>query len=554
MNDLTSSLDNDRKRPYVSSDTLESLKSLINENLALNNSLNDQSDEIESKKRKESQIFANRNVFIECLTKSDVIKTTPRRVITLKEYSERHHLELTNTKDTSENILIPPKRIILCESESIESVQQKAEDTNEIDPDGTPQFPSSSSSEIEPLSAMHIAQQWCTRIHQIIASSQTQDDEIKSNRKFDLTSFNFTDNSYQSNSVLNINKSSPIRQYPIFQSVPTPTEKCHSFIPSELLDCCQSNKRQQVVSIKNKSEYWDSFHTSVPLRETMINISQRLIKNQSIPIVDTHCHFDLIFDRLYIKHNDLTKYFHDYKDFYPPGLSFELAIHVFWRPRHLTPNNWMNRYSKYLNDERVYGSCGIHPHWSAAWKDSSVRDIERCLQHPKVVAIGEIGLDFGPKNTCDTEQQCRVFGEQLKLAAKWSKPIVIHSRNAYPQTFDIMREHLGPNHKIHLHCFVGTIADAELFTSYFTEIRFGFTPLVTRGTFLHAVIEQLDLRQILSETDSPYFVPEELSNLSRCAHPGMAYSVIETIAQVRQLPIEQVAYQLRENTRQIYGV
>ncbi len=50
-----------------------------------------------------------------------------------------------------------------------------------------------------------------------------------------------------------------------------------------------------------------------------------------------------------------------------------------------------------MDDERVYGSCGIHPHWSSAWNETCAEDIERCLQHPKVVAIGEIGLDFGPK-------------------------------------------------------------------------------------------------------------------------------------------------------------
>jgi len=117
-----------------------------------------------------------------------------------------------------------------------------------------------------------------------------------------------------------------------------------------------------------------------------------------------------------------------------------------------------------------------------------------------------------------------------------------------------MKQYLKPNHKIHLHCFVGTMDDVNLFTSYFNQIKFGFTPLITRGNFLHTVIQQLDLKQILSETDSPYFVPEELANLSRCAHPGMVYSVIETIAQIRQLSIDDVANQLRKNAFHIYGV
>ncbi len=60
-------------------------------------------------------------------------------------------------------------------------------------------------------------------------------------------------------------------------------------------------------------------------------------------------------------------------------------------------DSWVNWYSKYLDEERVYGSCGIHPHWSSAWTETSTADIERCLQHPKIIAIGEIGLDFGPK-------------------------------------------------------------------------------------------------------------------------------------------------------------
>lgn len=118
------------------------------------------------------------------------------------------------------------------------------------------------------------------------------------------------------------------------------------------------------------------------------------------------------FCRLGIQHNDLEQYFQDYQDFYPSGLHFELAIHVFWRPRQITfrkygryraalhspaVDNWNNRYSKYLSHQRVFGACGIHPHWSFMWRDSSIEDVERCLRHPKVVALGEIGLDFGPK-------------------------------------------------------------------------------------------------------------------------------------------------------------
>ncbi|CAF4965832.1 unnamed protein product, partial [Rotaria sp. Silwood1] len=439
-------------------------------------------------------------------------------------------------------------------------------------------------------SATSINEEYVTRVHHIIASWNNHDNELKSIQNINSMSTNLSnidddinDHKISSKqSTLNIHNNSKIElsnnyklmdneiypcefksminnshidhQYPQSKFIHHHIEKSQSSILSYLLDCCDPNQRLQSTSSENNSDYWDSFHTSTMLREAMINISKRLIITTALPMVDTHCHFDLIFDRLYIKHNNLKKYFDDYKDLYPSGLSFELAIQVFWRPRHLNEKNWINWYSTYLNDQRIYGSCGIHPHWSSSWNETSIEDIERCLKHPKIVAIGEIGLDFGPKNTCNKEQQCRVFEEQLKLAVKWLKPIVIHSRDAYEETFHIMKQYLEPHHKIHLHCFVGTIDDVHLFTSYFTEIKFGFTPIISRGNFLHTVIQQLDLKQILSETDSPYFVPEELFNLSRCAHPSMVYSVIETVAQIRQLSIHDVACQLRENAYHIYGV
>ncbi|CAF0849742.1 unnamed protein product [Adineta steineri] len=372
------------------------------------------------------------------------------------------------------------------------------------------------------------------------------------------------------------------RSYPQFESVRTPMQnsstrkqESQSKIPSEVFNCCQTetvrsstdisstqrnvNRRYSTTTENqlNESEMRSNYFRDVTkIRDIMLNASKRLTNENDlpIPIVDTHCHFDLIFDRLRIKHNNLNQYFNDYKEYYPPGLSFELAIQVFWRPKHLTEDNWVKWYSKYLDDERVYGSCGIHPHWSSSWNDTSNDDIERCLQHPKIVAIGEIGLDYGPKNSCLPYQQRQAFEAQLKLAAKWLKPIVIHSRDAYQETFSLMKQYLESDHKIHLHCFVGTMDDVYLFTSYFTEIKFGFTPIITRFNFLHTVIQQLELTQILSETDSPYFIPDELYAVSKCAHPGMVYSVVEMVAKVRQLPISYVATQLRENARHIYGI
>ncbi|CAF0829138.1 unnamed protein product [Didymodactylos carnosus] len=294
----------------------------------------------------------------------------------------------------------------------------------------------------------------------------------------------------------------------------------------------------------------------ISIKQKMIEIEERMKKNGLISsLVDTHCHFDLLFDRLSINKITVTDYFDkEYKDLYPSNLKFEKAIQVYWRPNHLTRDNW-DHYSKYLDDSRVYGTCGVHPHWSNKWQPSCADDIERCLKHPKVLGIGECGLDFGPKNNCDEKDQRRAFIAQLQIAAKFSKPLVIHSRGAYELTFNLMKKYLPKNHKIHLHCFCGRLEDANMFINYFTELKLGFTPLIStnRGADIRAVIKDLDLNRLLSETDSPYFVPEELSGI-KYAHPIFVYNVIEVIAQEKQLSIEDVAQQLRENVRVVYGI
>ena len=166
----------------------------------------------------------------------------------------------------------------------------------------------------------------------------------------------------------------------------------------------------------------------------------------------------------------------------------------------------------------------IQKSWQSA---KSVWTSDRSKASPSKIRL----RSCSSRNQCKMPVQSRAFEAQLQLAAKWNKPIVIHSRDAYPETFTLMKEvrslslslthehcisigsllqYLPSNHKIHLHCFVGNLDDVDLFTSYFTEIKFGFTPLISRNTFLHPVLQQLELTQILCETDSPYFIPDEV--------------------------------------------
>lgn len=145
-------------------------------------------------------------------------------------------------------------------------------------------------------------EEYKTRVRHIILSWNKHENEAKSTADSDETilitnkcsKIEFSPNRKVFDTQISSSSSSSIRRkYPKFESVPTPVQQPQSFLPSDLLDCCNQHEK----SIENKSDYWDSCHTSVRLRDTMINISKRLTKINSIPIVDTHCHFDLIFDR-----------------------------------------------------------------------------------------------------------------------------------------------------------------------------------------------------------------------------------------------------------------
>ena len=175
---------------------------------------------------------------------------------------------------------------------------------------------------------------------------------------------------------------------------------------------------------------------------------------------------------LRIKHNDLTRYFRDYSEFYPTGLSFELAIQVFWRPQHLTEGK-----QRFLHDrqaclsQKITGMTGIHGIWmmivSMVRVAFTLTGVHRGQIHVsttsndalhirkwwplekldwtldqssvrQVIGFTFVFLFF--RNECKTHVQCRAFEEQLKIAARWFKPIVIHSRDAYQETFQLMKQ------------------------------------------------------------------------------------------------------------------
>lgn len=204
---------------------------------------------------------------------------------------------------------------------------------------------------------------------------------------------------------------------------------------------------------------------------------------------------------------------------------------------------------KYNN---IYAAVGIHPHSAKEADESTMEILKSFAKRDKVVAIGEIGLDFYYDNS-PRDLQRKWFKEQLKLAKEVELPVVIHSRDAQQETFDILKE-ASEDGKLRgvLHCYSGS---AEMAAEY---VKMGFyISIAGPVTFKNArvvkeVAETVPLDRLLVETDSPYLTPEPYRGKRN--EPIFVKYVAGTIAEIRGLSYEELAKATNKNTKELFGL
>ena len=185
---------------------------------------------------------------------------------------------------------------------------------------------------------------------------------------------------------------------------------------------------------------------------------------------------------------------------------------------------------KYNN---IYATVGIHPHESKDVSEKYLSKIEHYSNHQKVVAIGEIGLDYY-YNFSDSKIQKAVFLEQLKLAKKLNLPSVIHCRDAYEDLLEIIIE--SEHNKGVIHCFSGDLEFANKIINLGYYIS--FTGMITFVKELEDVIKNISLNHILIETDSPYLAP--VPYRGKINEPAYVEKVAEKIAEIKNLSAKEV--------------
>lgn len=201
--------------------------------------------------------------------------------------------------------------------------------------------------------------------------------------------------------------------------------------------------------------------------------------------------------------------------------------------------------------DRVYASVGFHPHNAKDVKDGSLAQMEQLAQHAKVVGYGEIGLDFF-RNHSPQDTQVHVFRDQLSLAKKLGKPVVIHLRNAYREGLDML-ERAAPFPKGGvIHCFSGDEDDAKRALDLGFFISIPGTVTYKKNTKLRDIVRDLPDDRILLETDCPFLAPEPL----RGKHNEPAYMVhtARKVAEVRNVPVETIARITTANAARLFGL
>jgi TatD DNase family protein len=200
----------------------------------------------------------------------------------------------------------------------------------------------------------------------------------------------------------------------------------------------------------------------------------------------------------------------------------------------------------------IYATVGTHPHEAKDLTPHHLDQLAKLARHPKVIAWGEIGLDYFYDHS-PRDIQARVFRDQLTLAHQAKLPIIIHCRDAWPDTLNILDEAWRPTGLGGiLHCFTSTLEDAHRGLDMGFLISFAGNSTYPKASNLRDVAKALPIEKILIETDSPFLAPQGYRGKRN--EPAYVGEVAKALATVRNLHPEEVASATAANFRRFFAL
>jgi len=198
--------------------------------------------------------------------------------------------------------------------------------------------------------------------------------------------------------------------------------------------------------------------------------------------------------------------------------------------------------------EAFYATIAVHPHDASKATPETFKALADLVQHPKVIAIGEMGLDyhydFSPRET-----QRAVFIEQMQIAAGAKKPIVIHTREAWDDTISVIREHWDISLGGIMHCFSGNPAQAQHALDLGFYLSFGGIVTFPKALDIQEAARQAPADRILLETDAPYLAP--IPKRGKRNEPAFMVETARKLAQLRGVSEQEIAESTTANFRRL---
>ena len=200
----------------------------------------------------------------------------------------------------------------------------------------------------------------------------------------------------------------------------------------------------------------------------------------------------------------------------------------------------------------IYATVGIHPHEAQLAREEHFARLDQLAKHPRVIAWGEMGLDYYYDHS-PREAQQQVFRRQLGQAREAKLPIVIHCRDAWDDCLGLMEQDWKPTGLGGiLHCFTGTIAEAQRGLDMGFMISFAGNVTYPKMQHLRDVAGELPMERLLTETDSPFLPPQ--GKRGKRNEPANVVEVAQALANVRNSTAEEVAATTAANFRRFFGL
>ena len=198
----------------------------------------------------------------------------------------------------------------------------------------------------------------------------------------------------------------------------------------------------------------------------------------------------------------------------------------------------------------VYGALGIQPEEINDFNDENLKFIEKHINDDKIVAVGEIGLDY--HYDIDKDLQKKLFKKQLDIALKYNKPVIIQSRDCIKETYDILKEYTKAGLNGVMHCYSGSVEMAREFNKIGFLLGVGGVSTFKNSKVIIDVIKSVSLEYIVLETDSPYLTPEPFRGKRN--EPSYIPIIAKRVADVKSLDIKEIEEATTDNARRLFDI